>query len=474
MSSVVKSTNGVTYTPSLVTLEDGEDINSVHLQDTDILSGQSIQQIITSDITKSGVGQVDPDSDGTGEIFNCYTGTEKSLAPGKYSHCEGSNSLAQGQCSHAEGYNVGALGDFSHGEGMNNIANGDFSHVEGYNNHSDGEYSHCEGCFNDATGESSHAEGWSVEASGLHSHAEGGGTKSTGSISHAEGFMTISSGQYSHSEGEACESKGQSSHTEGHGTIANNECEHAQGQYNISNTGDSDEKNTIHSIGIGEYQHNKNAQEVMVNGDYYIIGVGNYDGTNYSEAQTVQQVINNLSQSEQSLNLFEVQNIKDSLGEITILSGSAQTDYDYIDFVFTGSGTYDFLAYRSSNNAYYRAWLEKKDTFNLNVWNSSDYYQVSINMLLMCKNDGQLYYFVYSRGVSAQAPFRGYTPVYTLPTASSDTLGGIKIGNGLSIDDDGIVSITNDYITQSYADGKYATLTQIGDIETILDNIIGG
>lgn len=30
------------------------------------------------------------------------------------------------------------------------------------------------------------------------------------------------------------------------------------------------------------------------------------------------------------------------------------------------------------------------------------------------------------------------------------------------------------FITSSQADGKYATLAQIGDIETILDNIIGG
>lgn len=31
MSSVVKSINGVTYTPSLVTLEEGDDINSMSL-----------------------------------------------------------------------------------------------------------------------------------------------------------------------------------------------------------------------------------------------------------------------------------------------------------------------------------------------------------------------------------------------------------------------------------------------------------
>lgn len=33
---------------------------------------------------------------------------------------------------------------------------------------------------------------------------------------------------------------------------------------------------------------------------------------------------------------------------------------------------------------------------------------------------------------------------------------------------------TSEFITKTSADAKYATLTQIGDIETILDNIIGG
>lgn len=33
---------------------------------------------------------------------------------------------------------------------------------------------------------------------------------------------------------------------------------------------------------------------------------------------------------------------------------------------------------------------------------------------------------------------------------------------------------TSGFITETKADEKYATLTQIGDIETILDNIIGG
>lgn len=268
-------------------------------------------------------------------------------------------------------------------------------------------------------------------------------------ISVGENFI---SGSHSLAVGYVNQIIGDCSLAAGYGLFTTNSNEAAFGFLNYSTTGSDAAGNTRFSVGIGlnnnlsdpdEYNRRvlrRNAFEIKQNGDVYVYGIGGYDGKRYQEAETLQNIINNLSQTEQSLNLFEVQNVKGSLGEITVSSESAQSDYDYIDFVFTGDDVYKFLAYRSSNNTYYRAWLEKKDTAANNIWNSSDYYQVSANMLLMCKNDGQLYYFVYSKNVSTQAPFRGYTPVYTLPTASSDTLGGIKIGTGLSIDDNGIVS----------------------------------
>lgn len=52
----------------------------------------------------SGVGKVDPKSDGTGEIFNDYTSNS---ASGKYSHSEGYGNVAEGNYSHVEG--VGAF-----------------------------------------------------------------------------------------------------------------------------------------------------------------------------------------------------------------------------------------------------------------------------------------------------------------------------------------------------------------------------
>lgn len=147
------------------------------------------------------VGKVDPNSDGTGEVFNDYT---------------------------------------------NNIA----------------------------TGRYSHAEGRYTNASGYDSHAEGNNTTASGGISHAEGSYTIASSSYSH----------------------------AEGRYNLSNNGSTDADKSIHMVGIGKAESDrKNAHEIMTNGDHYIYGIGGYDGKNYSEAKTLQEVITELTTQVEAL-----------------------------------------------------------------------------------------------------------------------------------------------------------------------------
>lgn len=79
----------------------------------------------------------------------------------------------------------------------------------------------------------------------------------------------------SFAEGDTAEASGGCAHAEGFYTKALNPYEHAEGKYNVSNPG------TMSSIGIGASDTNrKNAVEVMDNGDMYVYGLGNYDGTN--------------------------------------------------------------------------------------------------------------------------------------------------------------------------------------------------
>ena len=96
--------------------------------------------------TTLSVGKIDGDRS-TGEIFNCYTGDERNIASGDYSHAEGIQTTASGDCSHAEGFQTTASGDCSHAEGVGTIASGNYSHAEGYYTTASGDYSHASGSY---------------------------------------------------------------------------------------------------------------------------------------------------------------------------------------------------------------------------------------------------------------------------------------------------------------------------------------
>lgn len=102
-------------------------------------------------------------------------------------------------------------------------------------------------------------------------------------------------------------------------TVARNFAETALGISNKSHKGDSADKQTLFSIGNGTRYFNdwgtakqKNAMEVMKNGDVYIEGVGGYDGINDGfTAQSVQDVISGF-QSEISALKEEIEALKGS------------------------------------------------------------------------------------------------------------------------------------------------------------------
>ena len=264
-------------------------------------------------------------------------------AIGNHSHAEGWNTIARDSQSHAEGFfsETGAESNASHAEGAYTRALGHNSHTEGWytmtgeyaaNAHAEGGHtqatgarSHAEGSDTQAIGNHSHTEGQGTEARGKSSHAEGSYTNASGAASHAEGSFTESSGMYSHAEGYGTKASGIHSHTEGSYTITSNEAEHAEGKYNFSNTG------TISSIGIGTSSTDrKNAFEVMDNGDTFIYGVGNYDGTNINATNTkderlpasIQEVMPIYDKEKRSV-CFQYNEADNSLNE-------AQSDYSFV------------------------------------------------------------------------------------------------------------------------------------------------
>lgn len=148
--------------------------------------------------------------------------------------------------------------------GSQSLASGDYATAEGFANRASGTYSHAEGVGNITSIDGTSNPDWNI---GIAAHLEGSGNTAAGNYSHVEGANTL----------------------------ANNIVEHAEGQYNKSNmhsTTFGDSLNTLRSVGIGINDNaRKNAEEIMQNGDQYVIGIGGYDGTNPSTADSLQDVI---------------------------------------------------------------------------------------------------------------------------------------------------------------------------------------
>lgn len=184
-----------------------------------------------------------------------------------------------------DGNGVGqALAD--NGERFNDYTNntaGTYGHAEGCRTQA-GPYGHAEGNQTVAA-DTAHAEGYLTKASGLFAHAEGTGGTADGFCAHVEGNGNTAA-DTAHAEGYQTKARGTCSHTEGAHTLTENDCEHAQGHYNRSNDG------TLHSVGIGTSETDrKNAVEVMDDGRIFLLGVGEFDGTNPGESSPVAEVL---------------------------------------------------------------------------------------------------------------------------------------------------------------------------------------
>lgn len=135
-------------------------------------------------------------------------------------------------------------------------------------------------CPNTVKGDYSFSYGRANTNNGEYTYSFGYGNTAN-SWSFAFGYFSKANNAYTIALGNNCES--------------NNKSEVSLGQYNRSrkksdNYGD---ENTAFSIGIGTGNlEKKNAQEVMQNGDFYVYGIGGYDGTNPYEAKSLQEVVN--------------------------------------------------------------------------------------------------------------------------------------------------------------------------------------
>lgn len=154
-----------------------------------------------------------------------------------------------------------------------------------------------------ATGDYNVAEGTFAASTGsFASHAEGSGTTASGKASHAEGLDTQATGSQAHSEGQEAIASGVDSHAEGKGTKAQNYVQHSSGQYNTEEETPSpksfDATKTLFSIGNGTSDTNRSdALKMLGNGTIWIQGIGDFNGKNATELNSLQAILLNIMQS---------------------------------------------------------------------------------------------------------------------------------------------------------------------------------
>ena len=230
----------------------------------------------------------------------------------------------------------------------------------------------------------SHAEGYMTTANAPYSHAEGSNTVASNLSCHAEGSGTTASGNCSHAENMGCIASGSNSHAEGYHTIARGEHSHASGSHTIAG---------FEAFALGRY--NKKAEDVAL-----VVGNGWGSGSNERRSD--------------ALTLDYSGNLK-LAGNLTANSPG----WDYLGAEIHGAA-------RFGNN-----WTSDSTSILLAVGNGAD--SKNLRDALTLDSDGNLHIsgkFTADGGVG-----------YVLPSATADTLGGVMIGDNITIATDGTISV---------------------------------
>ena len=288
-------------------------------------------------------------------------------------------------------------GDYSHAEGEGTKASGAWSHAEGYKTEASDRYSHAEGAITKASDWYSHAEGKETTASGEASHSEGKETIASGMYSHAEGCGTIASGIYAHAEGFEAEATIEWSHAEGYRT-------------------------KVEGVGPG---HAEGANTVA-------------SGT-ASHAEGGKTVASGASSHAEGYNTEAKGDFSHAGGEGTIASTKAQTaigsyneeDENALFIIGCGTGPSD------RKNAFV---VDKSGNVKISGSFSSE------------ESGGEKYDA--GEGISIAESEISENKSISVKPATSEELGGVKIGDGLEISSDGTLSSSS-----AYSAGKGVTIS---------------
>ena len=290
---------------------------------------------------------------------------------------------------------------FSHAEGSKTSATAPYAHAEGYATTASAPSAHAEGNESKATNNYAHAEGRNTQATGYASHAEGEDTAASGWLSHAEGKNTVADGMYSHAEGENCKAIGYNSHAGGMYSEALSTYSFAHG-YGAKSSWTS-------GTALGRRNKTQNT--------LFVIGNGSWQEGSESDALTL-----------------------DENGMLWI-EGSFEASAKH-----GGLGIAIHGAARFGNN-----WNSDGTNILLAVGNGYDSERMSDALVL--DNGGNLW-------VAGSIKCGGDSGGYTLPPATADTLGGVMIGDNISVTADGTISVDLSAYLKSSEISDWAKLSE--------------
>lgn len=392
-----------------------------------------------------------------GEIFNTYDGPNINKAIGMATHAEGLYTTASGHFSHSEGMSTEATGMYSHAEGNNTDATADSSHAEGEMSQANGAYSHAEGFDTRANGRYAHSEGQNTVANyGSHSegyytvagdsdtnkryaHAEGRETKAIGEASHSEGEHTTASGDWSHAEGYHSEATNNQSHAEGHTTHATGQYSHAEG-YETTASGDSAHAEGFETEASMQGAHAEGQNTHATN--YYAHAEG-YGNTSSGQAAHSEGYSNEAT--------HDYSHVEGYYNKTGSMYQHVQGKYNVPEsdkMMIIGNGTDD---------------ANRKNIFTIDKEGN-----VQIGIINV---DGDFEQYGLLNGVDV-------TQLKPTPIATETTVGTVKPGEGLTITEDGTLSISGEISDKTYRAGLGINIEEKpipGDIELdILNNEYAG
>lgn len=362
------------------------------------------QKIINNKITTGNAGGVGKfaDTDKTSEIFNDYSGN---TASGNYSHVEGyKNNLKSEGATHSWATHIeGAQNTEASRTSCPSDKKASYNHIEGRQNNCWGRLNHVEGvnCFAEYDTQMCHVEGNNshVSEGARVAHVEGKDCVAGNECSHAEGKSAQATGYASHAEGGSCTASGNYSHAGGLSSEASGKCSYAGGELCTASGNHSHAEGWL-SIASGECSYAM-GKDNTASGDYSIVsGAGSKATGGYAiahgykcVAKSDSMAIGSQSQAVNNSYAFGT-GLKAYLQTVAFGMYNKETNARFV----IGGGTAD--------NPFDALWVDRE--YNLHV-------------------AGKV---IADGGVG-----------YVLPTATADTLGGVKIGDNISVTADGAISV---------------------------------